>query len=460
MKNNRSLAWIAATAFFMQSLDATILNTALPTISADLHQSPLEMQLAVISYALTVALFIPLSGWLGDKYGTLKVFRFAVATFVLGSIACAASYSLNMLVLSRILQGFGGALMMPVARLAIIRTIPKNQLLPIWNMMAMAGLTGPILGPILGGWLVTYASWHWIFLINIPIGLMGIWFAGNAMPNVKGQMKKLDWFGFILFGGGLVGVTLGLDLISEDFVTKSIALAIIFCGLLFLWWYYAHAKTIAESALVPLSLFKIRTFSIGSVANLAIRLCGSGIPFLMPLMLQVVFNYDANKAGWMIAPIAVGSLLTKPFTGKLLSSLGYKTTLISTALLMTLIIASMSQLRTDTPLWLYVGIVGSYGCCLSILFTSVNTLTVSDLNDGNASAGSTMLSVVQQVGIGLGIAVAAVILGIYRHFIGETGAQLQQAFSYTFLTSSMFGIVLVLVLSGLRKNDGEQLNKR
>ena len=139
MKNNRSLAWIAATAFFMQSLDATILNTALPTISADLHQSPLEMQLAVISYALTVALFIPLSGWLGDKYGTLKVFRFAVATFVLGSIACAASYSLNMLVLSRILQGFGGALMMPVARLAIIRTIPKNQLLPIWNMMAMAG---------------------------------------------------------------------------------------------------------------------------------------------------------------------------------------------------------------------------------------------------------------------------------------------------------------------------------
>ena len=290
MKNNRSLAWIAATAFFMQSLDATILNTALPTISADLHQSPLEMQLAVISYALTVALFIPLSGWLGDKYGTLKVFRFAVATFVLGSIACAASYSLNMLVLSRILQGFGGALMMPVARLAIIRTIPKNQLLPIWNMMAMAGLTGPILGPILGGWLVTYASWHWIFLINIPIGLMGIWFAGNAMPNVKGQMKKLDWFGFILFGGGLVGVTLGLDLISEDFVTKSIALAIIFCGLLFLWWYYAHAKTIAESALVPLSLFKIRTFSIGSVANLAIRLCGSGIPFLMPLMLQVVFN--------------------------------------------------------------------------------------------------------------------------------------------------------------------------
>ena len=172
---NRSLAWIAATAFFMQSLDATILNTALPAISVDLHQSPLEMQMAVISYALTVALFIPMSGWLADKHGTLKIFRLAVGLFVLGSVFCAMSYSLNMLVASRVVQGFGGALMMPVARLAIIRTIPKNQLLPIWNTMAMAGLTGPIIGPVLGGWLVTYATWHWIFLINIPIDIWIGW---------------------------------------------------------------------------------------------------------------------------------------------------------------------------------------------------------------------------------------------------------------------------------------------
>ena len=206
-KKHRSLAWIAATAFFMQSLDATILNTALPAISVDLHQSPLEMQMAVISYALTVALFIPMSGWLADKYGTLKIFRLAVGLFVLGSVFCAMSYSLNMLVASRVVQGFGGALMMPVARLAIIRTIPKNQLLPIWNTMAMAGLTGPIIGPVLGGWLVTYATWHWIFLINIPIGLAGIWLAIRFMPNVTGKNRHLDWLGFFLFGGGLVGVT-------------------------------------------------------------------------------------------------------------------------------------------------------------------------------------------------------------------------------------------------------------
>lgn len=457
-RNRRSLAWIAATAFFMQSLDATILNTALPAISADLHQSPLEMQMAVISYALTVALFIPISGWLADKYGTLKIFQLAVGLFVLGSVACALSLSLNALIASRILQGFGGALMMPVARLAIIRTIPKNQLLPIWNLMAMAGLTGPILGPILGGWLVTYATWHWIFLINIPIGIMGILLAARYMPNAFGQIRKLDWIGFLLFGGGLVGITLGLDLLGEESIDKFIGAVIIRIGVFMLVFYYYHAKR-TDNALVPLSLFKVRTFNIGSCANLAIRLCASGIPFLMPLLLQVVFHYDAGTAGWMIAPIAIGSLVTKPFTGKLLAKLGYKTALISTALLMTLLIAMMSFLRIDTPLWLYILLVGGYGVCLSILFTSVNTLSVSDLDDNNASAGSTMLSVVQQVGIGLGIAVSAITLGIYRSVLNTSGEQLQQAFSYTFLTSSLFGVMLVLILTRLNKSDGEQLHK-
>ena len=324
-QKHRSLAWIAATAFFMQSLDATILNTALPAISVDLHQSPLEMQMAVISYALTVALFIPMSGWLADKHGTLKIFRLAVGLFVLGSVFCAMSYSLNMLVASRVVQGFGGALMMPVARLAIIRTIPKNQLLPIWNTMAMAGLTGPIIGPVLGGWLVTYATWHWIFLINIPIGLVGILLAGRFMPNATGKNRHLEWLGFLLFGGGLVWVTLGLDLVSEVHADKFSALVILSVGILFLVGYYLHAKKVVN-ALIPLSLFDVRTFSIGSFANLMVRLCASGVPFLLPLMLQVAFHYEANQAGWMIAPIAIGSLLTKPFTGKLLTKLGYKTT--------------------------------------------------------------------------------------------------------------------------------------
>ncbi len=459
LQHYRHLSLIAAMALFMQSLDATILNTALPAISADLHESPLEMQMAIISYSLTVALFIPLTGWIADKYGTLNVFRVAVAIFVLGSVACAASNSLNALIWSRVLQGLGGAMMMPVARLAIIRHVPKNQLVAAWNAMAMAGLIGPVLGPIVGGWLVTHASWHWIFLINIPIGILGIGFAGRYMPNSTGNISKLDWWGFLLFGGGLVGLTLGLDLLSEDRINQWLTALILAVGLGCFSFYYWYAQRV-QNPLLPLNLFATRTFRLGMMANIFIRLCGSGIPFLMPLMLQVVFNYSADVAGWLLAPIALSSVLTKSFVGKILARFGYKMTLMLTALSMALAIAAMSLLQQDTPIWCLVLILAWYGSCMSIIFTSVNTLTISDLDEHNASAGATYLSVIQQVGISIGIAVSAVILDLYRHFIGDSGELLQRAFSATFLTSAIFGVVLVWVLTYLRKEDGAENFRR
>ena len=449
----RNLAWIAAIALFMQSLDATILNTALPAISASLNESPLEMQMTIISYSLTVALFIPLTGWVADKYGTLNVFRVAVGIFVLGSVACAMANSLNALIWSRILQGLGGALMMPVARLVIIRHVPKTQLVAAWNAMAMAGLIGPVMGPIVGGWLVTYVGWHWIFLINIPIGLLGIWFAGRYMPNSTGKINKLDWFGFVLFAGGLAGVTLGLDLLSEDRGSQWRTVLILAIGVLCFLVYYFYAQR-AQTPLLPLNLFAVRSFRIGIIANIFIRLTGSGIPFLMPLMLQLVFHYSAEITGWLLLPIALSSIMTKSFAGKILSRFGYKITLISTALSMAIAIAAMGLLNQQTPLWIFICILAWYGSSMSIIFTAVSTLTVSELSENNASAGSTYLSVIQQVGISVGIAVSAVILDIYRHVIGEQGDQLQQAFNYTFLTSALFGILLLWVLSYLKKEDG------
>ncbi|MFD1804913.1 DHA2 family efflux MFS transporter permease subunit [Pasteurella oralis] len=455
----RGLAWIAAIALFMQTLDATILNTALPAISRDLNESPLEMQLAIISYALTVALFIPLSGWLADKYGTLKIFRLAVSIFVFGSITCAISNTLDTLVLSRVLQGVGGALMMPVARLAIIRTVPKQHLLSVWNLMAMSGLLGPILGPILGGWLVTYTTWHWIFLINIPIGTIGVIIAGNYMPNATSPVNKLDWIGFFLFAGGLVGLTLGLDLIAEKTSHKVNALSILTSGVILLVAYYFHAKK-SKNSLLPLSLFQIRTFSIGILANLFIRLCGSGIPFLLPLMLQIVFNYSAELSGWLLAPIAISSVLMKPLISRILALLGYKKTLIFTAFLLTLSIASMAFVTVETPTWLLIAALAWYGSCMSVIFTATNTLAVSELSEQNASAGSTILSVAQQMGIGIGIAVCSVILGIYRDNIGEIGNQLQQSFSCTFLSVALFGILLIWILSYLKAKDGASLQQK
>lgn len=458
-KAYQGLAWVAAMALFMQSLDATILNTALPAIATDLHKPAFEMQMAIIAYSLAVALFIPLTAWSAAKFGTLTVFRVAVFTFVVGSVACAAAPNLESLILARIVQGMGGAFMMPVARLAIIQSVPKHQLLNAWNLMATAGLIGPILGPILGGWLVIHASWHWIFLINIPIGALGIWVSGKVMDNIKGEIQKLDWIGFLLFAFGLVGLTLGLDLLGESKRNSFITYGALGLGISLLIVYCLYAKG-NKRVILPLSLFQTRTFRLGIIANLFIRLSSSGVPFLLPLMFQLSFGYSAEMSGWLLAPIALMSVIFKTLIGRILNKFGYKTTLISSALLMAIGIVSMAWLNQQTSLgWIVFNLMW-YGACMSMIFTAVNTLTVGDLSQQQAGVGSTVLSIVQQVGIGFGIAVSSIILNIYRQFQGNEGEGLQQAFSYTFLTSSIFALILVWTLSKLNKTDGDHLRKK
>ncbi|MGL5043705.1 MAG: MFS transporter, partial [Plesiomonas sp.] len=326
------LPWIAAMALFMQTLDATILNTARPAMAASLQRSPIAMQSAIISYTLTVALLIPISGWMADRFGTKRVFLTAVSLFILGSLSCAMSGNLGMLIGSRILQGVGGAMMMPVARLALIRAYPREQLLPVLNFVTMPGLVGPVLGPLLGGWLVTYTSWPWIFLINLPIGLLGLWYAKRCMPDIRMPTHRLDWRGFLFFGLGLVLITLGMELFGENSLGHGIAYAILGSGILLLLSYGWHA-THYPNPLIDLKLFRIRTFSIGIAGNMFSRLGTGGIPFLLPLMLQVGLGYSAEISGWMMAPIAVAAILSKPFITQLLKRLSYRTTLLLTTVL-------------------------------------------------------------------------------------------------------------------------------
>ncbi|MBF0752040.1 MULTISPECIES: MDR family MFS transporter [unclassified Pasteurella] len=452
----RGLARVAAMALFMQSLDATILNTALPTIAADLHAPAFEMQMAIIAYSLAVALFIPLTAWAAAKFGTLTVFRSAVFIFTFGSAVCAAAPNLDILILARVIQGIGGAFMMPVARLAIIQSVPKHQLLNAWNLMATAGLIGPILGPILGGWLVIHATWHWIFLINIPIGILGIFTSGRVMDNIKGGEERLDWSGFLLFALGLVGLTLGLDLMGESQRNLVLTYGSLILGMGLLTLYVMYAKG-NERAILPLSLFRTRTFSLGILANLFIRFSASGIPFLLPLMFQLSFGYSAEMSGWLLAPIALMSVIFKTVIGRILNKFGYKTTLISSALLMAVGMIAMAYLDKQSALgWIICNLMW-YGACMSMIFTAVNTLTVGDLSQTQAGAGSTLLSIVQQVGIGFGIAVSSIILNFYRQLFGHEGELLQQAFRYTFLTSSVFAIALVWTLAKLHKTDGDHL---
>lgn len=455
IKSARSMAglpWIAAMAFFMQALDATILNTALPAIAHSLDRSPLAMQSAVISYTLTVAMLIPVSGWLADRFGTRKVFIIAVTLFTLGSLACALSGTLTMLVVFRVVQGIGGAMMMPVARLALLRAYPRSELLPVLNFVTMPGLIGPVLGPMLGGVLVTYATWHWIFLINIPMGILGIIYARKYMPDFTTPKRRFDLLGFMLFGLGLVLLSSGIELFGEKIVAASIALMVTAGGILLLLLYIVHARR-HPTPLIPLPMFKTRTFSVGILGNIASRLGTGCIPFLMPLMLQVGFGYSAILAGCMMAPTAVGSLLAKSTVTQVLRWFGYRKTLVWISVIIGVLIASFALQTPAMGLVILLLPLFILGMAMSTQFTAMNTITLADLNDSNASSGNSMLAVTQQLAISFGVAVSAAVLRFYENFDGTT----VQHFHATFLTMGVVTVFSGLVFMLLKPGDGRHL---
>ncbi len=455
IRSARSMAglpWIAAMAFFMQSLDATILNTALPAVAQSLGRSPLAMQSAVISYTLTVAMLIPVSGWLADRYGTRKVFIVAVSLFILGSLACALSGSLSMLVISRVIQGIGGAMMMPVARLSLLRAYPRSELLPVLNFVTMPGLVGPILGPLLGGVLVTYATWHWIFLINIPIGMLGIFYARKYMPNFTTLRRRFDLLGFILFGLGLVLLSCGIELFGEKIVSGMMATSVLVCGVLLLLLYITHARR-HPSPLIGLPMFKIRTFSIGIIGNIASRLGTGCVPFLMPLMLQVGFGYPAIIAGCMMAPTAIGSLLAKSTVTQVLRWFGYRNTLVGITIIIGMFISSFALQSPGMEIMVLILPLFILGMAMSTQFTAMNTITLADLTDDNASSGNSVLAVTQQLSISFGVAISAVVLRFCEQFDGTV----VQHFHTTFLIMGGVTILSALVFMQLKPVDGRNL---
>ncbi|EPK7360166.1 multidrug transporter subunit MdtD [Kluyvera intermedia] len=449
------LPWIAAMAFFMQALDATILNTALPAIAHSLNRSPLAMQSAIISYTLTVAMLIPVSGWLADRFGTRRIFMLAVSLFTLGSLACALSTSLSELVIFRIIQGIGGAMMMPVARLALLRAYPRSELLPVLNFVTMPGLIGPILGPVLGGVFVTWATWHWIFLINIPIGVAGLLYARKYMPNFTTPRRRFDLSGFLLFGFSLVLFSIGMELLGEQIVASWIALMVVLFSLLLLLAYIRHARK-HPSPLISLSLFKTRTFSVGIAGNLATRLGTGCIPFLMPLMLQVGFGYPALVAGCIMAPTAIGSILAKSTVTQVLRRLGYRKTLVSVTLFIGVMIAQFAFQSPAMPVWLLILPLFVLGMAMSTQFTSMNTITLADLTDDNASGGNSLLAVTQQLSISLGVAVSAAVLRSYQSL---EGASTIDQFHYTFITMGVITVISAFMFMLLKAKDGRNLIK-
>ena len=449
------LPLILATAIFMQMLDSTILNTSLPSIARDLNESPLNMQNAIISYVLTLAVFMPASGFLADRFGTRRVFIFALVLFSAGSVFCALSQNLTHLVISRVIQGVGGSLMTPVGKLALIKTFERNELLKAMNFAIIPALIGPVLGPLVGGYMVDYLSWHWIFLINIPIGLLGIILGLKYMPNYNSRETDFDLKGFLIFAAASLLLSISLELFG-DMQNITPVLLIFILGFLFLYYYYYHAKR-DGNPIFPLNLFQVRTFRVGIVGNLATRLGISSVPLLLPLMIQIAYNQSAVTSGWIIAPMAITAMFGKSSVLKILNKYGYKKTLMVNTFIIGVLICSLAIPNINSSLFWFVPIIAVLGFFNSIQFTSMNTISIADLRNFQTSSGNSLISVNQQLAIGFGIAFGLIVLKIYENSPELIKHETHNAFRYTFLTVGILTILSSLVFRRLHVFDGKNM---
>ncbi|XZG69499.1 multidrug transporter subunit MdtD [Chitinibacteraceae bacterium HSL-7] len=453
--SHRMLPWIVAIAFFMQTLDSTILNTALPAMARDLGESPLRMQSVIIAYMLTVALMIPASGWLADRLGTRRVFVSAIVLFSAGSLLCALSHSLSQLVAARVVQGLGGALLLPVGRLAILRVFPKEQLLRALSFVTVPGLIGPLIGPTLGGWLVEVASWHWVFLINLPVGVVGVIVAWRFMPALQAAQTRFDWAGFLLFGSGMVLVSVALQGLGEHALPLATSLVLLFAGLAAMAGYWLHAAR-ASTPLFAMSLFTIRTYTIGLIGNLFARLGSGAMPYMTPLFLQVGLGFAPTRAGLFMIPTVLGAMAAKVLVEPLIKRLGYRSVLVGNTLLLGLMIASFALVNHHTPDWLLVVQLSVFGAINSLQFTAMNTLALGDLDGDTASSGNSLLSVIMQLSMSLGVASAAALLaGFSAHVASPGGNALLGAFHATYICVGILSMLAAVIFMQLSRGDGD-----
>lgn len=452
------LPLILATAIFMQMLDSTILNTSLPSIARDLNESPLNMQNAIISYVLTLAVFMPASGFLADRFGTKKTFIIAIILFSLGSLFCAGSENLTQLVISRVIQGIGGSLMTPVGKLALIKTFDRNELVKAMNFAIVPALIGPVLGPLVGGYLVDYLSWHWIFLINIPIGLVGIVLGIKYMPNYTSKDVDFDLKGFFIFAGASLLLSIALELFGN---TKNITpvLIIFILGFLFLYYYYKHARN-GKNPIFPLNLFQVRTFRVGILGNLATRLGISAVPLLLPLMIQIAFKQSAVTSGWMIAPMALTAMFAKSYVIKILDKFGYKRTLMVNTFIIGTLICCLAIPDIHASLFWFIPIIATLGFFNSIQFTSMNAISIADLRNFQTSSGNSLVSVNQQLAVGFGIAFGLIILKLFENNTALIQNETHNAFRLTFLTVGILTILSGFVFRRLHVSDGLNLRSK
>jgi EmrB/QacA subfamily drug resistance transporter len=412
----RILPWLVAVALFMESLDTTILNTAVPTIATALGVAVLSMKAALTSYTISLAVFIPVSGWIADRFGTRRVFFTAIGVFTLGSIACGLSVSMPMLVASRVLQGCGGALMMPVGRITLVRTFPRSGLLKAMSFVAIPGLIGPLVGPLAGGFLVAYSHWRMIFFVNVPVGVIGAWLAFRHMPDYRAKRSDpLDMVGLVLFGAGIALLSYVLEVFGEHTLSLRACLFLLAISLLLLGGYGLHARR-EKHPLLRLALFKVRTFRAPVVGGFLTRLGAGGMPFLLPLLYQVGMGYSPVQSGLLIMPQPLTAIGLRLLMTRLLKRYGYRSILIINTVAMGVVIMLFALVAPGTPVALIVLGAAGLGFFSTMQYTAMASLTFADIPDAQASMGSSIASTVQQMSLSFGVAAASLATAL---FVGD-----------------------------------------
>ncbi len=453
----RLTALIVACALFMQNLDGTVVATALPAMARAFGADPLHMNVALTSYLLSLAVFIPASGWLADRYGTRTVFRAAIAVFTVGSVLCGQSHSLWELVAARVVQGIGGAMMVPVGRLVLLRSVAKSELVAAMAWLTVPALIGPVVGPPIGGFLVTYADWRWIFDINVPIGVLGFVLVTRYVDDVRAPVPgRLDAVGLLLSGVALAGLMFGFETIGRGLVPASLAGGLVLLGAASGALYMRHARR-RPDPLLDLSLLRIPTFAVSAWAGSMFRIGIGAIPFLLPLMLQLGFGLSAAESGLITFASALGAIVMKPATTWSLRLFGFRTVLVWNAALSAVLLGACAWFRPAWPVAGLYAVLVAGGFLRSLQFTAYNTIAYADIPRSRMSAATSLYATLQQLSLTLGITVGAAALQASTLLSGRTQPGLPD-FSAGFLVVAAAALLAAPMALRLRRDAGNEMS--
>jgi EmrB/QacA subfamily drug resistance transporter len=459
MLAQRIVPLIVAVALFMENMDSTVIATSLPAIAADIGTSPLALKLAVTSYLLSLAVFIPLSGWTADRFGARTVFRAAIAVFMLGSIGCALSGSLYQFVMARIVEGMGGAMMTPVGRLVLVRSVDRRELINAMVWVTFPALIGPLIGPALGGFITTYISWHWIFLINIPIGLTGIVLATIFIEDVRAESPDpFDPLGAVLAGLGIGGLVFGGSLVGLNFLPTGVVVGLIVFGAAAAYAYVLHARR-TPAPVLDLSLLAIPTMRAAVVGGFIYRSGIGAMPFLLPLLLQLGFGLTAFQSGLITLSNVVGAMGMKTVIPIILRRFGFRRVLVVNALLSATLVAACATFTPGVPFAWIVGVLIVGGFFRSLEFTSLNTIAYADVDNRHIGRATSLVAVAQQVSISVGVAIGALAVDLTLWARGHatiTAADFQPAY----LTIAVIAACGFFVFARLPADAGAELARR